>query len=95
MVLRKPKLGKVSCRLARVMKTETDEVGLCRKVMLEAKPPCGKPDPPYEPKALQRFKMSVQRLELIHPREKNIPSKDTVVSLMKARYKATITEISN
>ena len=93
MVLHKPKLGKVSYRLAQVIETDDDKDGLCRKVTLEAKPPGGKPGLPYEFKGLQRFKMAVQRLVLLHPHENGILSKDTVVSLMKARYEASIIEV--
>ena len=95
MVLHKPKLGKVSYRWAQVVETDADEDGLCRKVTLEAKPPGGKPGLPYESKGLQRFEMAVQRLVLLHPHDLEIPAKDTVVSLMKARYEASITEIAN
>ena len=76
------------------VESEADEAGLCRKVMLKAKPPGSKPGLPFEPKALQRFQMSVQRLVLIYP-FKEIPSRNTVITCIKARYEASITKISN
>ena len=72
---------------------DADEDRLCRKVTLEAKPPGGKPGLPYESKGLQRFEMATQRLVLLHPHNLEIPPKDTIVSVMKASYKALITEI--
>ena len=95
MVLNKPKLGKVSYRLARVIATDADEDGLCRKVTLEARPPGGKPGLPYDAKDLQRFEMAVQRLVLIHPHTLDIPTAKAVVSLVKNNFRASISEIQN
>lgn len=95
MVLNKPKLGKTSYRLARVVATDADEDGLCRKVTLEARPPGGRPGLPYDSKDLQRFEMAVQRLVLIHPHTLDIPTADAVVSLVKNNFRASISEIQN
>ena len=59
--------------MARIIKTHPDKNGLCRKVTLEARPRGGPLGLPYVPKDLETFKMAVQRLVLIHPRELEIP----------------------
>ena len=59
--------------MARVIETHPDANRLVRKVTLEAKPRGGPFGLPYIPKDLETFKMAVQRLVLIHPRELEIP----------------------
>ena len=65
----KLKIGKGSYRMARVIETHPDDNGLVRKVTLEARPRGGPLGLPYVPKDLETFKMAVQCLVLIHPRE--------------------------
>ena len=69
----KHKIGKGSYRMARVIKTHPDANGLVRKVTLEARPRGGPLGLPFVSKDLETFKMAVQRLVLIHPRELEIP----------------------
>ena len=59
--------------MARVIETHPDANGLCRKVTLEARPRGGPLGLPHVPKDLETFKIAVQRLVLIHPRELEIP----------------------
>ena len=59
--------------MARIVETHLDESGLCRRVMLEARPRGGPVGLPYVSKDLERFQMAVQRLVLIHPRELEVP----------------------
>ena len=74
LVQTKVKLGKDSYRMAHVVKTHPDEAGLVRRVTLEARPRGGPLGLPYKSKKLEKFKMAVQRLVLIHPRELEIPT---------------------
>ena len=59
--------------MACVIETHPDENGLCRKVTLEARPRGGPLGLPYIPKDLETFKMAVQCVVMIDPRELEIP----------------------
>ena len=76
----KQKLGKNSYKLARVIKTFLDEAGLCRRVMLEARPRGGNLGLPYISKDLEQFDMATQRLVLMHPHKAEIIKKDLVIT---------------
>ena len=78
----KPKLGKASYRLARVVAVKCDEAGLARTATLQARPPGGNPGLPYIAKELQTFDMAVQRLVLINPVEDKIPTEADLDGLL-------------
>ena len=60
--------------MARVVETHPDQAGLVQQVTLEARPRGGPLGLPYKSKKLEKFKMAVQCLVFIHPRELEIPT---------------------
>ena len=60
--------------MACVVETHPDEAGLIQRVTLKARPRGGPLGFPYKSKKLEKFKITVQRLVLIHPREFEIPT---------------------
>ena len=51
----KAKIGRSSYRMARIVETNLNESGLCRRVTLEARPRGGPLRLPYMPKDLDKF----------------------------------------
>ena len=72
--------------MAHVVETHPDEAGLVQRITLEARPRGGPLGLPYKSKKLEKFKMAVQRLVLIHPREFKIPTAKDIdpIANMKA-----------
>ena len=68
------KVGKGSYHMARVTETRLNNIGLVRKMTLEAGPRGGPLGLPYVPKNLEKLNLAIQHLVLIHPHELEIPS---------------------